>query len=695
MAVVFIEHLSLRVWFFNVWPHLVVRRLSGAARVEQCFVFDANQCSLWLAGVISRMLGCKVLRLKFRRVDVQDDAGNMIEERLRFFDLFETQEAMRDIFRASLAQYDFYSPIRTFLEKEFVAAVRRHVLLVQVSLWKAKKIHCAETPTLFIACESGFSAIAAYAKLHGVQVVGFRKPWRPINFLRHLVGWEGVPLFRSIRHYLAVLFILLRWWLTKNPRSCSGFELKPAGTKQLDDDQGLNQKIKLALQQYGQLHLESPEKASDLFFWQQSEILAEDMLVLLNSRRSIQDEQGMDAAGISRLALSPQGLITSKTPSYIFWSDIQNKRLPSRNGLLSSLESLWLTSKINAYHEMKSYWKTLFSTEQVKIFCTWQRFNAQHCPITDALRECGGIMAMYPRAYNPHPCPLTAVSIDVCFSYSKLDADVERRSYSNIPYHVVTGFIGDHRFSLVKPEANRVRMMLQGNGAKKIIALFDENSGDDPRWHTDHEFTKGNYIVLLEKVLQEPWLALVIKPKVPGTLRRRLGDVTHILDRAIATGRCYIYEESGTATSYSPAIAALSADIAVHAHLCAGTAGVESALAGVPTLLVDREGWSVSPLYELGVGRVVFRDWDTLWNACLDHWASPGGIPGFGSWASIINTIDPFRDGRAAERMGTYLKWILDDLKDGLSREMAMANAAERYCMIWGQDKISEVSRLV
>jgi len=118
-------------------------------------------------------------------------------------------------------------------------------------------------------------------------------------------------------------------------------------------------------------------------------------------------------------------------------------------------------------------------------------------------------------------------------------------------------------------------------------------------------------------------------------------------------------------------------------------------LAGVPTLLVDREGWSVSPLYELGVGRVVFRDWDTLWNACLDHWASPGGITGFGSWASIINTIDPFRDGRAAERMGTYLKWILDDLKDGLSREMAMANAAERYCMIWGQDKVSEVSRLV
>ena len=58
----------------------------------------------------------------------------------------------------------------------------------------------------------------------------------------------------------------------------------------------------------------------------------------------------------------------------------------------------------------------------------------------------------------------------------------------------------------------------------------------------------------------------------------------------------------------------------------------------------------------------------------------------------MLDEIDPFRDGRAAERMGTYLKWLIDDFKDGLDRDTAMAQAAERYCQAWGQDKITEVN---
>ena len=126
----------------------------------------------------------------------------------------------------------------------------------------------------------------------------------------------------------------------------------------------------------------------------------------------------------------------------------------------------------------------------------------------------------------------------------------------------------------------------------------------------------------------------------------------------------------------------------VHGHLYAATAGIESALAGVPTLLLDREGWSLSPLYRLGVGRVIFSDWETLWNACLEHWTRPHGLPGLGDWGSQLEAFDPFRDGRAAERMGTYLHWLLEGLKAGLSRETVMADAAERYVQRWGKEHL-------
>ena len=68
------------------------------------------------------------------------------------------------------------------------------------------------------------------------------------------------------------------------------------------------------------------------------------------------------------------------------------------------------------------------------------------------------------------------------------------------------------------------------------------------------------------------------------------------------------------------------------------------------------------------------------------------GIPKFGDWSDILGEIDPFRDGRAAERMGTYLKWIQEGFEAKLSRETVLADAAERYCRIWGKDKILSVN---
>jgi hypothetical protein len=201
-----------------------------------------------------------------------------------------------------------------------------------------------------------------------------------------------------------------------------------------------------------------------------------------------------------------------------------------------------------------------------------------------------------------------------------------------------------------------------------------------------------NYAFLLEKLMTNPWLGLVIKPKTPQTLRRRLGPVAELLKEAETTGRCHVFEGGAIQGSYPPVAAGLAADVAIHGHLGAGTAGVELALAGIPTLLLDREGWPTSPLYQLGKGQVVFTDWEQLWEACTQHWATPGGIPGFGDWSSMLDELDPFRDGRAAERMGSYVQWLIEGFQSGLDRECIMADAAERYCEMWGRDKITEIN---
>jgi hypothetical protein len=99
-------------------------------------------------------------------------------------------------------------------------------------------------------------------------------------------------------------------------------------------------------------------------------------------------------------------------------------------------------------------------------------------------------------------------------------------------------------------------------------------------------------------------------------------------------------------------------------------------------------------MYELGVGRVVFQSWPELWEAlCVGR--KHGFQSGLGDWSPMLNRLDPFRDGRAAERLGTYLDWLLSGLNNGLTREKTMADAAERYCHLWGHDKVRSITGTV
>ena len=198
--------------------------------------------------------------------------------------------------------------------------------------------------------------------------------------------------------------------------------------------------------------------------------------------------------------------------------------------------------------------------------------------IADALQDLGGVTAIYQRSFEPLPVAVSTINTDILFNFSPSGAKVERLSNSVIRYHVATGYLGDHRFTLSSKTAQSMRHKLQQHGAKHVLAFYDENTIDDSRWLHAHHWTQENYAFLLERVLAEPNLGLVLKPKTPDTLRRRLGPVADLLEQAEATGRCYLYEASGTSQgSYPPATAALAADVAIHGHTYAATAGMEAA----------------------------------------------------------------------------------------------------------------------
>ena len=311
--------------------------------------------------------------------------------------------------------------------------------------------------------------------------------------------------------------------------------------------------------------------------------------------------------------------------------------------------------------------------------------------ISDAVRDNSGISVLSQKAFEGNKVISYRANFDIYFCYTNYSHEINQQVKSKIKYTVITGFLKDYTSSFLKDRALQLRKKLQQNGAKKIVFVIDENSSDDSRWHTGHDLQRENYSYILAKVLEVPWLGVVFKPKVSKTLRQRLGPVVDLLEKALTTGRCHIYEDSGRhTTSAPPILAGLSADICIHGHLCAGTAGLECVLEGLPTLLIDREGAPYSKLYNLTLpeGKVIFKDWPSTIDALMEHFNTPEGTVGFGDWSSVIDNFDPFRDGKAAYRMGTYLHWLIEGFEDNLDREVIMANAAEKYKKQWGEDKV-------
>jgi hypothetical protein len=121
--------------------------------------------------------------------------------------------------------------------------------------------------------------------------------------------------------------------------------------------------------------------------------------------------------------------------------------------------------------------------------------------------------------------------------------------------------------------------------------------------------------------------------------------------------------------------------------MTAGTAGVEAVLTGTPTLMMDRYGFKNSQFYKLGVGKVVFNNWDNLWDNLEEHWKKKP-IDGFGDWSPILDDIDPFRDGNASARLTKFLYWLREGFKKGLSKTETLENAVGLYSSEWGEDKV-------
>jgi hypothetical protein len=639
---------------------------------------------------IAKFMGWNISRLSFELINIREGGnGDLIRLRIPSTYLWEIRSTLQRQY-PEVFQCSSNGNLDKYIEKSalnppiyFPGCLSRSMYLIHVVANDMKLEGNADC--LFLMLDHIWKKpMREYAKTLGVQIRTLKHAYplmRPSS-----IQQDGgfVQLLKCHARELALTYIPRQIYQVKKiwDHIRKAYIADPAPQK--------GGPCKIGVFGKGAEHYENDGLFSDIFFTFQSE-LKKELLVLLRVRGDVKSINELKRRNIGYCCTTmtqdrPEGL------NYYFGP----RELPKityephdESGRMSAMEKRWFKLHQVTFHYKKAYWSDLVRKENIKVFHTWQKFEADHVAITDAMRETEGVMCLWQLAFEQSPDVSRIMSADVAFGFSNTwNGEYEKIQDSRVSYHVTTGFLGTN-YDLLRPEALKLRRQLQAKGAQKIVACFDENSLDDSRWHLGHELQRKHYQLLLEKMMKHSWLGLIFKPKQPRTLRKRLGDVADLLEQAEHSGRCLVLESSGLFSSnIPPTLAGLASDIAIQGHMNAGTSALECVLAGVPTLSVDLEGCRESRLYELGEGRVVFRSYEHLWDILLEHWSTPTGVPGLADWSPLLDELDPFQDARGAERMGTYLHWLIQGFNLGEKRDRILEEAAEKYCKQWGADKI-------
>ena len=96
-------------------------------------------------------------------------------------------------------------------------------------------------------------------------------------------------------------------------------------------------------------------------------------------------------------------------------------------------------------------------------------------------------------------------------------------------------------------------------------------------------------------------------------------------------------------------------------------------------------------LYAWGENKVIFPDFDVMISTLKAYKNNPSTNPHLGDWPTKKIELDPFRDNKGGERIGTYMRWLLENFDKGKTREEAIENANKLFAESWGMDKVIDM----
>lgn len=346
----------------------------------------------------------------------------------------------------------------------------------------------------------------------------------------------------------------------------------------------------------------------------------------------------------------------------------------------------WLLKAGIALCKDVEYWRSFYRAFNIKIHIDAVEGGLQNIAQNIALDLAGGIRIGKQR--SEWPCLVSDLSgcypDHVFFSWnSQAPMFLEKNRNSN-DYCVVSGFPYDYTFSEHMEKSRHIQKSLHDKGVKFAIALYDNMYGND--FHFSKDMMASFYEKFLKWLIKDREIGLIIKSKKPQILHG-MAEMNTLLNTAKSTGRCIVMDN---VYGRLPSEAAFAADMAV--GIGVSSALSEAVIAGRRGVNCDLTKVHSHPYYQWGYNKIIFDDIDKLMDVMRRFKEDPESEPGFGDFSAVIDRLDPFRDGQAGKRVGTYMRWFLEAIDAGNGRETALQLVNEKYAAEWGRDKVIEMS---
>ena len=327
------------------------------------------------------------------------------------------------------------------------------------------------------------------------------------------------------------------------------------------------------------------------------------------------------------------------------------------------------------------YWMSFYKAFDVKVHADIAGAKDYHLAQSVAFDLLDGVRVGWQRSEpsTPEATEVGHHSNQVYFPWSARVLAGATETRSRIGPAVVTGFPFDVAWES-ETVPNELKAKLADNGAQFVVALFDDSFLQAAI--LTKALVQAWYKGFLEWVLEDPQVGVLTKSKKPEIIEE-LPEIHGLMARAEKTGRWINLTD---VFGRLPSDASRAADISIGVSI--STAANEAVAAGGRAIHYDNTGRTYHLFYEWGYEKVVFTDLDRMMAALKRYKSDPANEPGLGDFSYFIDQVDPFRDGRAGKRIGSYLSYLLAGFDAGLDRNQVIERANHSYSSIWGSNSV-------